>query len=155
MKFSFAIAVILLAACAAQGQSGGKHPITNSGNLGSGGVSSPSWDSGSGWSGINSPIGRPVAWQPPREYSIEYATNDGPFVPSVYMRYEEALALGRQQLAAAHEGSKPEATVSLGEAAHILRTQKLPTLRLRIRVVQDNEGKLHICNLNGNDCHPI
>lgn len=154
MKLAFAIAIIFLAASAAQAQSR-PHPIANSGSLGSGGISLPSWGSGGPWSGINSPTGRPVAWEPPREFSIDYATNDGPNVPSVYMSYEDALALGKQQLAAAQEERKPEATVSLGEAAHILRTQKLPTFRLRTRVLQDNDGKLHICNLNGNDCRRI
>jgi hypothetical protein len=30
--------------------------------------------------------------------------------------------------------------------------EKVPTLELQNRVVQDNAGKLRKCNLNGNDC---
>jgi len=154
MKSSLALAFLLLFAAAAQAQTGGRHPMSNGNSVG-GGWSTPSWGTGGAWSSINSSIGRRVSYEPPREYFVEYATNDGPFVPSVYMKWEDALALGKQQLAAAETEASEGPTVSLGEAARALRAEKLPTFRLRSRVVQDNAGKLSICNLNGNDCRRI
>jgi hypothetical protein len=136
-------------------QNGGQaRAMTNSPSIG-GGQSVPSWGTGGSWGSINSPIGRNVSYEPPREYFLEYATNDGPFVPSTYMNYEDALALGRQQLAVVEKETTQEPAVSLGEAARALRAEKVPTFRLRSRVLQDNAGKLHICNLNGNDCRRL
>jgi hypothetical protein len=97
--------------------------------------------------------GHAVRYEPPRNFEVSYATNDGPFVPSTYMNYEDALALGRQQLAAAREPAKEEAAVSLGEIARDLQAARVPTLRLQSRVLQDNSGNLQVCNLNGNNCH--
>jgi hypothetical protein len=79
--------------------------------------------------------------------------NDGAFVPSTFMNYDDALALGRQELAAAQEYAKNESTVSLGEIARISRAVRVPTLRLQTRVLQDNSGNLEVCNLNSNNCH--
>ena len=154
MKSSLALAFVLLFASAAHAQASARQPLANGSIIG-GGLTIPSWGTGGAWSSINSPIGRPVIYELPREYTLEYATNDGPFIPTVYMNYEEALALGRQQLAAAEKEATEEPAVSLGEAARTLRAEKLPTLRLRSRALQDNAGKLHICNLNGRDCRPL
>jgi hypothetical protein len=115
--------------------------------------------SNNGWSGISgggieygSDI-RALRYEPPADLKIGYAKNDGAFVPSTFMNYDDALALGRQQLASAQECAKNEGAVSLGEIARTYRAVKVPTLRLQARVLQDNFGNLEICNLNGNDCH--
>jgi hypothetical protein len=94
-----------------------------------------------------------VAYEPPREYSIGYAKNDGPFVPSTYMNYEDALALGQQQLAAAENAARGEEGTPLGDIARVYRADRVPTLKLQIRALQDNSGNLEVCNLNGNNCH--
>ena len=154
MRHCLLVAVFLTLAASAQAQNTIPRAASNT----------PYWGSGGGWrgdggssSGINSAIGRPVEWEPPREYSVDYATNDGPFIPSTYMEYDEALELGRRLLAAQQAKADVAANhaVSLGEAAHALRIARVPTLRLKSRVLQDNSGHLHLCNLNGNDCRPI
>jgi hypothetical protein len=94
-----------------------------------------------------------LQYDSPRNPCLVYATNDGPFVPSTFMNYQDAVALGRQQLAAMPPDEDGEKVASLGEAARFYRANKLPTFQLKSRVVQDNDGKLQVCNLNGNDCH--
>ena len=112
-----------------------------------------------GWSGTSGGGieygfgGRTVHYEPPRDYEVGYARNDGPFVPSTYMNYNDALALGQQQLAAAEKADPNDSGPSLGDVARACRAAKVPTLRLQSRVLQDNSGNLQICNLNGNDCH--
>jgi hypothetical protein len=69
------------------------------------------------------------------------------------MNYEDAVALGRQQLAAAEKAAQGEDEPSLGEVARSYRATRVPTLKLQSRVVQDNSGRLAVCNLNGNNCH--
>jgi hypothetical protein len=69
------------------------------------------------------------------------------------MDYDEALRLGQQQLAAEAKAAQGDSGLSLGELARAYRIVKVPTLRLQSRVLQDNAGRLEVCNLNGNDCH--
>jgi hypothetical protein len=69
------------------------------------------------------------------------------------MNYDEALRLGQQQLAAEAKAAQGDSSPSLGEVARAYRTVKIPTLRLQSLVLQDNAGRLQVCNLNGNDCH--
>lgn len=154
MKSSLAVAAILLFAATAHAQSPTTPRATSAGgsmgnNYGGGG----GWGSGGAWSGLNSPSGRPVVFEPPREFLVLVGENDGPFVPSTYMNYEDALALGKQMIAEGEAKAKGEGPYSLGEAARAARAAKVPTFRLKSRVTQDNSGKLQVCNLNGNDCH--
>jgi hypothetical protein len=152
MKSSLLVAGLLLFATAAQAQhrpssmTGGGNGASL-GNNGSGG-----WGSGSGWSSGNGTAGRPVQYENPRTFFITYARNDGPFVPSTYMSYEEAVSLGQQLLAEAERAARGEG-VSLGEIARTYRAVRVPTMKLQSRVLQDDSGRLEICNLNGNDCH--
>lgn len=153
MKTVFTVAAILLSASCANAQST-RHPaVDNSGGMAS--YSGAGWGSGGAWTGSSSPAGRPVVFEPPRQYTVAAGKNDGPFVPSVYMSYEDALALGRQMLAEEEAQARGEGAYSLGEAARIARMSKTPTFRLKARVTQDNAGKMQICNLNGNDCHKL
>jgi len=199
MKSSLALVTVLFFAAGAHAQNSPMRtttstPITSGGaGLSSGAPFSSGYSSGSAFSmGFGSGgAGTPVVWEPPREFMVLYARNDGPFVPSTFMKYDEALALGRLQMAqlevaaaaafAEHVGEMPttnvpafmkyddalllgkrqraqqeaDALVSFAEAVHKVQAEKVPTFRLRSRVVQDDSGRLHICNLNGNDCRSI
>lgn len=147
MKHSLLFAALLLFASSAQAQHHHQNPSTGSGQgfiNGWGGTSGGGIEYGAG--------GRAVRYEPPRIFEVGYATNDGPFVPSTYMNYNDALALGQQQLAAG-KTERSDPGPSLGDAARACRAAKVPTLRLQSRVLQDNFGNLEICNLNGNNCH--
>jgi hypothetical protein len=147
MKSSLLLVGLLLLASSARAQHSHAH------HLGGGfGNNEGNWGYGWGPSSFGY-SGRPVRYEDPRSFSVEYVRNDGPFVPSTYMKYEDALALGQQQLAAAEKAAQGDASPSLGEVARSYRAGRVPTLKLQSRVLQDNSGRLEICNLNGNDCH--
>jgi hypothetical protein len=153
MKTSLALAGLLLCAGSAQAQHS-HQPATGGGSNVGFGNTVGGWGGGSAWSSSSSRrAGHPVRYEDPRSYSLEYARNDGPFVPSTYMSYEEAVALGQQQVAAAEKAAQGEGTPSLGEVARSYRTVRVPTMKLQLRVLQDNSGNLEVCNLNGNNCH--
>jgi hypothetical protein len=149
MKSTLFLAALLLLANTAQAQHHHQSPDT----AGSQGFSNNGW---SGISGGGPEYGsdiRALRYEQPADLKVGYAKNDGPFVPSTFMNYDEALALGRQQLAAAQEYAKNEGAGSLGEIARAYRAVRIPTLKLQARVLQDNSGNLEICNLNSNNCH--
>jgi len=168
MKSSVALLSLLLFAASAHAQH--SHLVSSSSNFnqggGYGGGYSGGWDGygaggygaggyssagyGYGTGGFHHQGG--LRYEPPREFSTGYVTNDGPYIPSTFMSFEEGLALGKQQLAAAANLVQPDATPSLGDVARAYRiarnsSQAPPTLAL-----QDNSGRLHICNLNGDNC---
>jgi hypothetical protein len=153
MKSSLLLVSLLLFATSAHAQHSHSHSPAMGGGNGSGiGNNWGNW--GGGWSsGSIGSHGRPLRYEAPRNYSVEYATNDGPFVPSTYIDYEDAVALGQQQLAAAEKASQGDTTPSLGDVARFYRSARVPTMKLESRVLQDNSGRLEVCNLNGNDCH--
>jgi hypothetical protein len=151
MKSSLLLVGLLLFATSAHAQHS-HSPAMGGGNSSGLGNNWGNW--GGGWgSGSFGSHGRPVRYEAPRNYSIDYARNDGPFVPSTYMNYEDAVVLGQQQLAAAEKASQGDGTPSLGDVARSYRSVRVPTMKLESRVLQDNSGKLEVCNLNGNDCH--
>jgi hypothetical protein len=151
MKPSLLFAVLLFFATSAKAQHS-HMPLMGGGSSGGLRYGQGGW---SGEWGSNSfgYSGRPVRYEDPRSFSAGYAQNDGPFVPSTYMNYDEAVRLGQQQLAAAERAEQGDATPPLGDVARSYRAVKVPTLKLQYRVLQDESGKLVICNLNGNDCH--
>jgi hypothetical protein len=151
MKSSLLLAGVLLFATSAEAQHSHSHAM-GGGNSPGFGNNWGNWGGGWGSSSFGSP-GRAVRYEDPRNYSIEYARNDGPFVPSTFMNYEDAVALGQEQLAAAEKAAQGDDEQSLGDVARSYRAAKVPTLKLQSRVVQDNSGRLEVCNLNGNDCH--
>ena len=151
MKCSLLLAGFLLFATAAHAQHS-HSPAMSGGHSPGLGNNWGNWSGGWGSSSFGS-HGRPVRYEDPRNYSVEYARNDGPFVPSTFMNYEDAVALGRQQLGAAEKAAQGDDEPSLGDVARSYRAAKVPTLKLQSRVVQDNSGRLAICNLNGNNCH--
>jgi hypothetical protein len=151
MKSSLLLGGFLLFATSAHAQHH-HSPAVSGGNSPGFGNNWGNW--GGGWgSGSLGSHGRPVRYEDPRNFSVDYARNDGPFVPSTFMNYEDAVALGRQQLAAAEKAAQGDDEPSLGDVARSYRAAKVPTLKLQSRVVQDNSGRLEVCNLNGNDCH--
>ena len=151
MKSGLLLAGFLLFATSVQAQH--SHSPAMGGGNGSGlGNSWGNWGGGWGSSSAGS-LGRPVRYEAPRNFSVAYVRNDGPFVPSTFMNYEDAVTLGRQQLGAAEKSAQSEDEPSLGDVARSYRAAKVPTLKLQSRVVQDNSGRLEVCNLNGNDCH--
>jgi hypothetical protein len=150
MKSSLLLAGLLLLASSAQAQH------SHSPNMSGGGIGLGNYQGnwGYGWgSSTFGYSGRPVRYEDPRVFSVGYVQNDGPFVPSIYMKYDDAVALGQQQLAAAAKAGQGDAVNSLGDVARSYRAGKVPTLRLQSRVLQDNSGKLEVCDLNGNHCH--
>ncbi len=150
MKFSLLLAALLLLGTSAQAQGRRQSPLSeNPGFLINNGYSG----SGGGSYGEIGSSGRRVKYEDPRNFTLGYVTNDGPFVPSTFMKYEDALELGKQQLAAAAKAAAGEAGPSLAEVARSYRTMRVPTLKLQARVTQDDAGRLEVCNLNGNDCH--
>jgi hypothetical protein len=151
MKCSLLLAGFLLFATAAHAQHS-HSPAMSGGHSPGLGNNWGNWSGGWGSSSFGS-HGRPVRYEDPRNFSVDYARNDGPFVPSTFMNYEDAVVLGRQQLAAAEKAAQGDDEPSLGDVARSYRAAKVPTLKLQSRVVQDNSGRLEVCNLNGNDCH--
>jgi hypothetical protein len=158
LRYTLVMAVLLLLVGCAQAQvrTSGTMPAFSGGGGGGGYSSSGPFTGGygsgglSGFSGSGSG-GTPVMWEPPREFLLLYGRNDGLFVPSTFMKYEDALALGKRQIAQ----QELDAQTSFAETVRKAQAERVPTFRLRSRAVQDNSGKLQICNLNGNDCHQL
>ena len=97
MKSSRLLIVFLLFATAAQAQRSNPHSQPMSSSSGNGGLQ---WFGG-GVNGLStvSAGDSGVRYEAPRDYALGYAKNDGPFFPSTYINYDDAVALGRQQLA--------------------------------------------------------
>jgi hypothetical protein len=91
-------------------------------------------------------------YEAPREFSTGCVTNDGPYVPSIFMNYNEALALGKQQLAAAANPAQTDPGPSLGDVARARRTARNSTQASPTLALQDNRGRLEICSRNGDNC---
>jgi hypothetical protein len=159
MKSSLWLLFSLLFAASAQGQHSHSFSSGSSINQGGGygGGYSGGWDgSGAGGYGYGTGgshhHGGGLRYEAPREFSTGYVTNDGPYVPSTFMNYNEALALGKQQLAAAAHPAQTDPVPSLGDVARAYRTGRNSTQASPTLALQDNSGKLHICNPNGDNC---
>lgn len=148
MKFGLVLAAGLFLACAAQGQNA-HQMISNGGSAGGG------FGGGFGGGSINSAGGHPIAYEEPHSFAVGYATNDGPYVPSTYVNYGDALALGKQVLAEEEEAKAGRGPRSAAGAARLYGAAKGPTSKPRFRVSQDDAGKLQICDSNGRGCHPV
>jgi hypothetical protein len=159
MKSSLALLFLLLFAASAQAQH--THSFSSGSSLnqggGYGGGYSGGWDGygaggyGYGTGGFHHHSG--LRYEAPREFSTGYVTNDGPYIPSTFMNYDDALALGKQQLAAAAAVSaQADIGPSLGDVARACRAAKSSTQRPPTLALQDNTGRLHICNLKGDNC---
>jgi hypothetical protein len=166
MKSSLALLFLLLFAASAQAQHSHAFSSSNRNYSGSGygGGYSGGWDgygasvfgsgysSGYGYGSGGSHHHGGLRYEPPREFSTGYVTNDGPYIPSTFMNYDDALALGKQQLAAAAKPAQTDAGPSLGDVARAYRIARSSTQAPPALALQDNSGRLHICNLNGDNC---
>jgi hypothetical protein len=158
MKSSLALLFLLLFAASAQAQH--THSFSSGSSLnqggGYGGGYSGGWDGygaggyGYGTGGFHHHSG--LRYEAPREFSTGYVTNDGPYIPSTFMNYDDALALGLEQLAAAANLAQTDTGPSLGDVARAYRAARSSTQATPALALQDNAGRLHICNLNGDNC---
>jgi len=151
MKTSLLLIAVLFLAISAQAQSSHVHMqnIPTSQASGPGGLTS---GSSPGNSTIGS-AGRALEYQPPRNLLVGYAKNDGNFVPSTYMNYTDALALGKQQMATGAKPAQSGGGPSLGEVARSYKIVKVS--KLQAGLVQGDSGKLEACDLNGSNCHRL
>jgi hypothetical protein len=158
MKSSLALLFLLLFAACAQAQHSHSFSSVSSLNQGGGygGGYSSGWDGygaggyGYGTGGFHHHSG--LRYEAPREFSTGYVTNDGPYVPSTFMTFEEALALAKQQLAASANPAQTDAGPSLGDVARAYRIARSSTQATSALALQDNSGRLHICSLKGDNC---
>ena len=133
MKISLVLGAVLICAASAQAQHACAHGGTTS-NAGNG----VSWSLGGQIGGATINSGQQSEHHlAPHPLTLSYGKNDGEYVPTTYMNYDEALALGRQQLADAAEATlsarvtQPFANIPLGDVARLLRSAKLATLEAR------------------------
>ncbi|MGB2623062.1 MAG: hypothetical protein WA857_17160 [Candidatus Acidiferrum sp.] len=153
MKVSLLFAGLLLFAASAQAQHACHHSATPA-SENSQGYALNGFGGGIEGGSIGTPGGG-LQYEPPRDFKIAYFTNDGPYVPSTYLNYEDALALGRQELAAGQELPKGNSTPSLGEIARAYRNRKAQSLQLEAHAMQDDSGKPELCTLNGKTCRRL
>jgi hypothetical protein len=157
MKSSLSLLFLLLFANSARAQHA--HSVSSGSNINQGGGYSGGYSGGwdgygaGGYSTGGSHHHAGLRYEPPREFSVGYATNDGPYVPSTFMNYNDALALGQQQLAATAKPTQTDSGPSLGDVARAYRTARSSTQAPSTMALQDNSGRLHICSLNGDNCH--
>ncbi|MGA2098748.1 MAG: hypothetical protein ABSH39_20830 [Candidatus Acidiferrum sp.] len=149
MKSSLALVTLLFIATCAQAQQARRMPEM----AGSQGYFNDGSGAGGGGFGSFGAAGSPVRYEDPANLPIGYSRNDGDTSVARYMKYEDALALGKKQIADAELAARGQLGPSLGDVARAYRATKVPTLRLQARVSQDNAGNLTVCNLNGNNCH--
>lgn len=140
------VALVVLAIPARAQQSHRRSPDTE-------GSQSFIMDGSGGGFGEIGHAGRGLHYEPPRDWKLIDVTNDGPFVPSSYMKYDDAVALGRQQLVSAEESAKNPAAGSLGDVARAHRIVKVTTSQIAGRAIQDNAGRIEVCSQAGNNCH--
>jgi hypothetical protein len=162
MKSGLSILFLLLFAASAEAQRSRSFSSASSINQGGGysGGYSGGWDGyGAGGYGYGTGgshhHGGGLHYEAPREFSTGYVTNDGPYVPSIFMNYNEALALGKQQLAAAANPAPTDPGPSLGDVARAHRTARNPTQASPTLALQDSSGRLQICSRNGDNCRQL
>ena len=149
MKPGLLLAAILIFATSAQAQhSHGHSPSGGSSQSGGQG----NWSGGFGGSVLSSRA-HALHYEEPRQYVVGYAKNDGEFVPSTFMNYDDAVALGQQQIAAAEKQAQSGGGPSLGEVARAYRNAK--TSKLEASLIQGDSGKMEVCNLNGSGCRRL
>lgn len=83
--------------------------------------------------------------------TVSYAQGDADFVPSQYMNYKKAVALGDKMW---NDENDPAARPSLGDVARAARASAQPIApRPRhISVTQDNQGKMIVCKSDLKSC---
>jgi hypothetical protein len=86
--------------------------------------------------------------------SMGVAVNDGNYVPSEFMDYDQAVALGNLQL---HEMNEHQGSVkpSFAEAARQARAAGAPDRKATVFVQQDGNGNLQVCDPQDYQCEPL
>ena len=112
------------------------------------------WSVGGELVGATISSGEPaLQYAPPRVFAVSYATNDGDFVPSTFMNYDEALALGKQRIVAAARQKNDVHSVSLGEVARAYRASK--DSKLQASLVQGDSHNLEVCDMKSSTCRRL
>ncbi|HMD30475.1 MAG TPA: hypothetical protein VKG84_01105 [Candidatus Acidoferrales bacterium] len=99
-----------------------------------------------------------VYYLPVNESSQELATfavNDGEYVPSEMMDYEDAVALGARQLQQVHASGDPASLFSLADAARSALGAGAAGGNSVAFVQQDQAGNLQVCGARGDNCQPV
>lgn len=181
MKPSLLLVAVFFVASSAQAQSSHAHMQSSFSGQGGGpsGLTSAPGPSGSTISTTRNGLQH----EPPRNLEVGYAKNDGKFVPSTFMNYNDAVALGKQQMAIAEKAAQGGGAPSLGDVARGYRPVKItspqnapaektaqdggaPSLGEVARayrpgkfsnpqatLIQGDSDKLEVCDLNGTNCH--
>jgi hypothetical protein len=152
MKAGLAIIAVLLFASCAQAQ----HHSHCGGSFGGGafGNGGASW----GYAGdlsiptISSRY-HALHYEPPREFAVYYDRNDGEYIPSTFMNFDEAVALGREMIAAAQRQKQEVRSVPLAEVARAYRASK--DSKLQASLVQGDSHTLEICDLKSSSCRRL
>ncbi|MGB2592088.1 MAG: hypothetical protein WAJ96_15645 [Candidatus Acidiferrum sp.] len=149
MKLSLLIGAFFLSVSSANAQNSCKHgpASTSSQNFQMSGLGG-----GAGGGGEIGTAGGGLTYEPPRDFKVSYVTNDGEYVPSNYMNYDDALALGRHEIAASEEMAKNRSNSSLGEVARAYRAAKERPQELEAKVVQADAERIDACSATRN-CH--
>lgn len=149
MKLAVLTTALLLCVSSAKAQHSCQHsPATTSSQ-----TFQQSGLSGGAGSGSIGTAGGALTYEEPRDFKVIYVTNDGKYVPSNYMNYDEALALGKQQIAASEEMAKNRANTSLGEIARTYRAAKERTQEMEAKVVQVDADRIDTCAASSR-CRP-
>jgi hypothetical protein len=115
------------------------------------GYGSGGYDGGYGYSGYSTHHGHRsrggYSYGTGGEPTIGYAHGEPDAVPSRYMEYDQALALGKQMLEEEAHPKAVSAEPSLGEIARQLRQASGSTLSAKnvVAATQDGNGQLVIC----------
>jgi hypothetical protein len=153
-RFFILAGIFLVSAAALPAQrfiSAGSGPSFNfnSGFVGGGGYSYPSYGWGSdigGWGFGDSGLHHPEEHPP---FGVGSGHGDPDFLQSEFMDFDQAVALGKKILA---EQAAPKP--SLGEIVRSmhLRPRILPAKGGSLVLMQDNDGKLFVCRTSDTNC---
>lgn len=144
MKLTILIAAILLCVASAEAQ----HSCQHSPAVSSSQTFQMNGMGGAGGSGSIGSAGAALTYEEPREFKVSYVTNDGNYVPSNYMNYDDALALGREQVATEEAMAKAQSRTSLGEIARAYRAAKDRSTELEAKAVRKEGEGLEACSVS-------
>jgi len=87
---------------------------------------------------------------------ISAAVNDGAYVPSAFVDFDEAVALGNEQLTAQQQGLQRQMDFnSFAQKARTVASTPHPAHTSSALVQQDHSGALVICDTAGDRCQPL
>jgi hypothetical protein len=86
--------------------------------------------------------------------SLTDGVNDGEYIPSEFVDYDRAVALGYQQLREMTEGPAP-VQVSFAEAARRAVAKGRSDRKATVIAGQDANGNLQVCDVQNDQCNPL